>query len=156
MHDLFNIIKNNFELLCESATQKKITLSTNIQENTIAFGDVNMVDTIFRNLISNSIKYSHIGGQIRITCETEDGFRHIKFIDNGVGIKEKDIEKLFRIDTSFTRKGTSGETGTGLGLVLVKEFLEKNKGNIRVESSEGKGAVMHVYLPADSQIDTGK
>lgn len=145
--DLYHLISNNFILLNEAAQLKDITFSTNIAENTLAYGDVNMINTVFRNLISNAIKYSNKGGFIKAVHKIENGKNLIQIIDNGVGISKENLEKLFKIDSTFSKRGTAGETGTGLGLILVKEFVEKNNGKIWIESNPGNGSVFSFTLP---------
>lgn len=106
-----------------------------------------MTSTILRNLISNAIKYTSPGGEIKITAIQIPGNVEVSIIDNGVGILKESIEKLFRIQDSHSTKGTMKETGTGLGLLLCKEFIEKHDGKLWVESEPGKGSKFHFALP---------
>ena len=145
--DLYMIMKNNIDLLSETANLKNIKLVSNIAEKNYVYADPNMVDTIFRNLISNAIKFTNNGGIIKVSAEDEGNCYRISVEDNGVGMREENIRKLFRIDTTFSKKGTAGETGTGLGLILVREFLIKNSGDIRVESNLGEGTTFIFDLP---------
>lgn len=133
-----------FEL---SARKKKIKLFEDLKGGNIVYADANLVSTILRNLISNAIKFSPIGGWVKITSKEENGFIEVSVSDNGTGVKKENIEKLFRIDTHYTQKGTSNEQGTGLGLIIVKEFVEKNGGKIWVESEEKKGSTFKFTLP---------
>jgi len=98
-------------------------------------------------LVSNALKYTSNGGEVKISAQDSDDFIEITISDTGVGIKEEDIEKLFRIDVHHTTKGTAEETGTGLGLILCKKFIEKNGGKIWVESIFGKGSSFKYILP---------
>jgi len=109
-----------------------------------------MVKTIFRNLISNAIKFTPENGTITITATMDDLQVEITVSDTGVGISYENIPNLFRIDTSVSTKGTSNETGTGLGLILCKEFVEKHTGKIWVESEIDKGSKFKFTLPITS------
>ena len=102
---------------------------------------------ILRNLISNAIKFSHPGGEIFVSAEQNPNEILVSVKDGGVGITREDMTKLFRIDTNHTTLGTNREKGTGLGLLLCKEFIEKHGGKIWVESEEGKGSTFYFTLP---------
>ena len=106
-----------------------------------------MVEAIFRNLISNSIKFTHPGGRINISVREKNGFAEIKVQDNGVGISPLLLEKLFQIDQNISTAGTENEEGSGFGLILCKEFVEMNKGEISVDSKLGEGSVFSFILP---------
>jgi signal transduction histidine kinase len=106
-----------------------------------------MIETIMRNLISNSIKYSYSGGSIEVIIEEELSSYLISVSDHGVGIKSTALESLFRIDEGISINGTLNETGTGLGLILCKEFVEKHGGQIWAESEPGTGSKFTVSLP---------
>ena len=110
-----------------------------------------MINFIIRNLISNAIKFTPKNGEIKIydkkTESNRSGLLSVFIEDNGVGIAQKDIEKLFRIEESYTTRGTEKESGTGLGLILCKEFIEKHGGKIEVESELGKGSIFHFTIP---------
>lgn len=148
--NLFNIIDSMFEL-CEAAADKKgIELTSYVTEKAVVYADLNMVATIFRNLISNAIKFTKKEGRITVSSDIDGDFVKLYIADSGVGIKEEDINKLFKIDSTFTTRGTENEKGTGLGLILCKEFVEKNGGTITVSSEYGKGSVFVVTLPAYS------
>jgi signal transduction histidine kinase len=110
------------------------------------FADYKMIDTVLRNLISNSIKYTPPGGKIEIIVDVKNNNAVIFIKDNGVGIDEETQKKLFTIG-DIKSTGTSGEKGTGLGLLLCKDFIEKNKGTISVESSPGKGSTFIFTIP---------
>jgi two-component system, sensor histidine kinase and response regulator len=114
----------------------------------MTLADSNMVSAVFRNLISNAIKFTRPGGFITLSSRISGDFNEFTVEDNGVGIQKKDLEKLFRIDTKLYTKGTAEESGTGLGLILCKEFIEKNSGTIHVESEPGKGSRFIFTLPA--------
>lgn len=129
------------------AKQKGISLTNSVDEELHVFADLNMTKTIFRNLIQNAIKYTGIGGEINISAIENGKFVEIKFTDNGIGIPSDKISSLFSGDKSVSTQGTHGESGTGLGLALCKEFSEKNKGSIQVTSILGKGSSFIVSLP---------
>src|SRR6056297_225946 len=136
--DIEKLTQENISLLEDKAQQKNISLDSQVEPETFVYADSNMINTVIRNLISNAIKFTPDGGKIIIKAE-ESGEK-IKFsvVDNGVGIAKEDIPKLFNLTTNYTSEGTNAEVGTGLGLILCKEFIEKNNGNIWVESEEGK------------------
>jgi len=130
-----------------SALRKNIVLNFACAEDMQVFADRNMVFTILRNLISNSIKFTKPGGEVGILFEEEEN--HIKIIvyDTGIGMKKEDIDNLFLMDKNVTRKGTDNETGTGLGLILCKEFIEINNGTFAIESELNKGTKFIFNLP---------
>ena len=122
-------------------------------ENIIVQADFNMVDTVFRNLVSNALKFTNKGGKIFITVKVVDSTIEVSVKDTGVGIKPENVGKLFRVDQSYSTLGTEKEKGTGLGLVLCKEFIEKNKGKIWVKSKQGVGSEFYFTLPNISTED---
>jgi signal transduction histidine kinase len=126
-----------------------LTLILDITTDIIAYYDDFMIKTVARNLITNAVKFTPFGGFIRITGRQVNQNIEISIEDNGVGIKPDDLTKLFRIDQNHSTIGTSNETGTGLGLILCKEFVEKNGGKIWVESTYGSGSTFHFTLPLD-------
>lgn len=134
-------------LIAESANQKAIALSYTVDRDMRVYADPDMTDTILRNLISNAVKFTDVRGRITVSARSSDDEVEISVSDTGIGISEEDLPKLFRIDQVFKKEGTAGERGTGLGLILCKEFVEKNKGKIRVESEVGKGTTFRFTLP---------
>ncbi|MCD4834878.1 MAG: hypothetical protein K8R31_13860 [Bacteroidales bacterium] len=134
------MVDNTIDALMINIENKSIKININIDKKTIVFVDENMITTVIRNLISNAIKFTHPEGLISIRCVKKDEHVELSVIDNGVGIKKEDQKKLFRIDQHITTQGTSEEKGTGLGLILCKEFIEKNDGKIWVESELNKGS----------------
>jgi len=149
--DIAALAADNIDLLKEHAMKKNITVSCQIQANTYAFADKNMIGTVMRNLVSNAVKFTHPGGEVKITARTSstDSFIEITVSDNGVGIDPGDIAGLFRIDVQKKTRGTAREKGTGLGLILCKEFVEKNNGSIKVGSTPGKGSAFTFTLPVN-------
>jgi signal transduction histidine kinase len=118
-----------------------------IDQNLIVKADKDMITLVMRNLISNAIKFTNDGGKIMVVSNKKDGYVDISVEDNGVGISKEDISKLFRIDVQFTNPGTQNEPGTGLGLILCKEFIQKNEGRIWAESDLNKGSKFYFSLP---------
>ena len=124
-------------LFDEIARQKSISVTKNLPVSAPVFADKAMMGTIFRNLISNALKFTWQGGEVIISAEVGLSNLTVAISDNGIGIPKESIKRLFRIDQNFTTQGTGKESGTGLGLILCKEFVDKNKGKIWVESEEG-------------------
>jgi PAS domain S-box-containing protein len=149
--ELVALINEVTELLGESAQQKLITIHQELPRNMLVFIDKAMISTILRNLISNAIKFTRTGGRIVISAELKDAELIIAIRDNGVGIKKENIEKLFRIDESHSTPGTQNEKGTGLGLILCKEFIEKHGGKIWVESVVGKGSTFYFTIRKNNE-----
>lgn len=142
------IINNNFDLLKINADKKKIQLVNALNEEVFVYADINMISTILRNLISNAIKFTRENGIIKVYGQKyDDDFFQVTVEDNGVGIDPENIDKLFRIDSHYTTVGTTNEQGTGLGLIICKEFIEKHNGRIWVESQLGIGTKFHFTLP---------
>ncbi|MCF8356026.1 MAG: PAS domain S-box protein [Melioribacteraceae bacterium] len=134
-------------LLSQTALNKGIKLTSLINSDIHVKADINMLRTITRNLISNAIKFTNIGGKIIVKSKLLENFVELTVEDNGVGIKEENLQKLFSIDKSITTRGTAKEEGTGLGLLLCKEMIEKLGGDIRVESEVGKGSSFIYTIP---------
>lgn len=145
--DISQTINDNIELLEGSAFNKDITLQSFVNPDTFVMTDENMTSTVIRNLITNAIKFTNKNGTIKIKAEDQGNVIEISIIDNGVGIEEKNIAKLFKITSNLTSVGTSNETGTGLGLILCKEFINNCNGNIEVESEINKGTTFKFTLP---------
>ncbi len=129
------------------AKEKGISLTADVPKELTVFADEFMLDTVLRNLVNNAVKFTHNGGKIDIFAKQEDDFVHIIVSDNGVGIPKNKIGKLFKIESSFSTYGTNQEKGTGLGLILCKDFIERNNGTIYVESKVGEGTKFHIKLP---------
>jgi len=143
-----DITCSTLEHLSPLCSMKKILVDLKIPSKIKVYADKNMVETILRNLISNAIKYSSENDTITIDAYKEKGFVTLFVKDYGVGISSDLLPKLFSIDYKYSSKGTAGEEGTGLGLKLCKEFVEKNGGKIWVEKSEPKGSTFLFTLPA--------
>jgi len=145
--NLANLIDEIISLLKYSAGKKKIKLTTNIPHDLKVFADKNMLKTVLRNLVSNSIKYTKENGSITVSSTDHKNATQISISDTGIGINKENLEKLFLIENTISMSGTNNEKGTGLGLILCKEFIEKHKGKIWVESEVEKGSVFHFTLP---------
>ncbi|MBI1932263.1 MAG: PAS domain S-box protein [Ignavibacteriales bacterium] len=146
--ELMHLINDVIALYQVNAARKKISLQNTVEKNYTVNADKFMIETVLRNLVSNAIKFTPQGGVIKIKVDEENDDNLIIIVeDDGVGIKEDVIEKLFRIDSHITTKGTDKEKGTGLGLILCKEFIEKHNGTIWVESEIEKGSEFKFTLP---------
>ncbi|MFA5011042.1 MAG: ATP-binding protein [Ignavibacteria bacterium] len=145
--NLYSEVNSVIELLISNAIRKRISLINNVNKDIYIIADVNMLNSILQNLISNALKFTRQDGEVKIESETINGVVKVKIIDNGVGMDDVDIKKLFEIDQQYTRLGTMNEKGTGLGLLLCKEMIELNGGNISVESELGKGSKFIIELP---------
>ena len=126
--------------------EKEIQVENTIQLTCKVYADKDMIQLVFRNLISNAVKFSRPGGLITLSTTIEGNNTILYIEDNGVGISEANQKKLFELET-FTTKGTNNEQGTGLGLLLCKDFIEKNKGAIWVESELDKGSKFCIQIP---------
>ncbi|WP_372643533.1 ATP-binding protein [Ancylomarina sp.] len=137
MLELINESKNVFSHIAEG---KKIDIRVDIDAELPVCADISMISTVLRNLISNAIKFTHTGGQIIIRSEQLEHHLKVVVSDSGIGINESVIDKLFRIDEKHSTIGTHNEQGTGLGLILCKDFVERHEGQIWAESAEGIGS----------------
>ncbi|GAB6061265.1 sensor histidine kinase [Desulfonatronum parangueonense] len=153
---LIDPVKRNFELF-EAATQdKEITLHSEVAEETTVFADKLMLDTVIRNLLSNAIKFSRDGGKIDVSSTINGHMLTVAVRDNGIGIPPETLKDLFVLDRKNSKRGTAGEQGTGLGLLLCKEFTQKHGGRIWAESKHGEGSTFYFSLPTASseEIDS--
>ena len=145
--ELNAIVNEVIELLTDPAKQKGIAISNTIPQNLIVFADKTMISTVLRNLVSNAIKFTISGGHVNLSAQQVDDELLVSVSDNGVGIRKEAIPNLFLIEESKSTSGTDKETGTGLGLILCKEFVEKHGGRIWAESEEGVGSTFKFTLP---------
>lgn len=145
---LTELVEHNFKLYENIAQSKEIRLSNNVDSNVAVYADEAMLNTVFRNLISNAIKFTKKGGLMSISADVLESEVKVFFKDNGVGIKKEKIERLFRIDSNYRTNGTENEKGTGLGLFLCMEFIKQSGGEIIVTSTEGVGSTFTMNLPA--------
>jgi signal transduction histidine kinase len=142
-----DIFKNILETLKPNANSKNIAINYSTADHLNVFADADMLKTVLRNLVSNAIKFTNNGGTININAEENFENVTISVSDNGIGIPPDNLTKLFDIAQVLTTKGTAKETGTGLGLLLCKEFVEKHGGKIWVESEVNKGSDFKFTLP---------
>ncbi len=146
--NLFKIVSQSINTIYQRADQKGIKIVNDIDVKQEIIADERMVGTIIRNLLSNAVKYTNPEGKIIINSEIhEKDFIQVSVKDNGMGITEGDLDRLFKIEEKISRKGTEKEEGTGLGLLLCKEFVELHGGKIWVESKEGIGSTFYFTLP---------
>jgi PAS domain S-box-containing protein len=154
MISLHQIVKTNVDLFKFTAIKKDIILHTTVFEELEVFADQNMITTVIRNLISNGLKFTDRGGSVTISTTIDDGEVTIRVRDTGVGIDLKNIPSLFLLNESCSTPGTEQEVGTGLGLILCKEFVEINGGTIRVESKQKIGSTFSFTLPLNQPADS--
>lgn len=148
--DISILINDSITSLKDVAHTKNIKIITTVQSETYVYADEEMIKTIIRNLLTNAIKFSHPDGYVKITAEDSKENLKLSITDKGIGVKKELLNNLFRIDKSITTKGTLGEKGTGLGLILCKEFVEKNNGKLIVDSKEKEGSTFSIILPKES------
>ncbi len=148
--DIHSLTNESIELIKRKLGSKNIDLKVNVKKGTIAYADENMIKTVIRNLLSNAVKFTPENGIIEITCSDDTEFLKYSVKDSGIGIKKEDQNKLFRIDTHHTTPGLANEKGSGLGLILCKEFIEKNGGIISILSEPQKGTNIEFTLKKHS------
>ncbi len=146
-HNLMNIIKLAASDVSSQIAVKKITLNFSENCDISVCCDNNLLTTIIRNLLSNSVKFTNYGGKISVSCRMDDEFTYITVEDNGIGMDEETLNNLFKLDQTHSKLGTNKEVGTGLGLVICKEFVEKMNGDIFAESKLGEGSKFTIKLP---------
>lgn len=147
LFDLALLTRNNINFYTEKARQKGISLQAEVEEGALVFADKSMIQLVIRNLFNNAIKFCRENGRIRISAVGDDQYTTVCVSDTGVGIPAADMNRLFRLE-NFTTRGTNNEQGTGLGLMLCKEFVEKNSGTIWAESTAGEGSRFYFRLPS--------
>jgi PAS domain S-box-containing protein len=145
---LDEIVYDVAALLSPQANQKSIALENTVPLKTYIYADKDMIKTVVRNVLSNALKFTPSGGRIELSSQKHDAeMVELTVSDTGIGIKEEDLPKLFRIDVQHTHPGTAGELGTGLGLNLCKDLVKKNRGSIAVESEVGVGTIFRCTFP---------
>jgi signal transduction histidine kinase len=144
---LDKVVEEVVTVLSNRAVHKKQTITTEFDDGLVVHSDPQMVKSILINLVNNAIKFTPTGGKIRVGAISDEKALHIAVEDTGIGIPKEEIGNLFRLDSRFNRKGTEQEPGTGLGLVMVHEYVTMLGGNIEVESEEGKGSKFVVTMP---------
>ncbi len=147
-----NIILEIIKLKKPIAKSKNIALNYFSTDEIYVYADENMLKTILRNLISNAIKFTEIGGQIQVFALTKPEHVEITISDNGIGMNNVKLTELFKLNSNSSTLGTAKEKGSGLGLMLCKDFIEKHNGEIWVESKEGKGSDFKFTLPLEISV----
>ena len=145
--DLYDLVQENLRLFLPKAEQKQIALALRLSPETLIYADYSMISTVLRNLIANALKFTRPGGSVTFSAKQVGRTVVVAVADTGVGIAPDVLPQLFRIDVHYTKPGTAGEEGTGLGLILCKELVEKNAGQIWVESKAGAGTTFAFTLP---------
>lgn len=151
--NLIDVVLENYQLLKKSADLKNIKLHVLVDDNVILYADENMITTILRNLLTNAIKFTPQNGSITVASnDLNKDTVQVSVIDTGIGIEPERIDKIFRIAETSSTEGTEGEKGSGLGLILSKEFVEKHGGKIWVDSSPGAGTTFYFTLPKANNL----
>jgi signal transduction histidine kinase len=145
--DIKELALESLDLVSAQAARKNITINVDQIREVWLPADVNMIRTVLRNLLTNAIKFTPQNGYVSIGLSENEEFGMVTVQDNGVGMEKDKISTLFNMDTSHKTKGTDKEPGTGLGLILCKEFIERHGGTLEVESEPGKGSEFRVVLP---------
>lgn len=141
------VINNVIELFIYNANRKEINLTTDIKDDFYIFVNKNIIEIILRNLVDNAIKFTNQNGNVLITYEIKNNFADISVIDDGMGMTQEEINNIFKIDKKIKKTGTKSEEGTGLGLVICKEMIEKSGGELKIFSNEGKGSKFVLSIP---------
>lgn len=149
--NLKQLVEQNVSLLKENITKKNMTVEYKSTDYYDVYADLNMINTIIRNLLSNSIKFTPENGKIMISCSKNDNIVEFSITDNGIGMSKEEMDKLFRIDVHFSKSRSVGEEGSGIGLMLCKDLVERNWGKIWVESELNKGSTFHFTLKASDK-----
>ncbi len=145
--DIYDVVHQVIQLLANSAERKSIVLQNRTDSNLKVFCDRNMIITVLRNLITNSIKFSNTNSVVVIETYIEQEFVGVAVSDSGVGISPQNLERLFKLEETYSSEGTAHEKGSGLGLVICKEFIEKHKGRLYAKSELGVGSTFCFELP---------
>jgi signal transduction histidine kinase/ligand-binding sensor domain-containing protein len=145
--NLSSLVQENINLHRLLAEKKGIMLLSSEQNEVYAYGDRDMINSVIRNLVTNAVKFTDRDKKVEIQLKPGEKEIEVCIVDEGIGIPSEQLEKLFRIDEKFKSTGTAGEKGTGLGLIICKEFVEKNGGEITVQSAPGKGSVFSFTVP---------
>nr|MDA3861732.1 GAF domain-containing sensor histidine kinase [Melioribacteraceae bacterium] len=147
--NLYSLVQQNILLVNKSAEKKGIFLSNNVNVDIIVNADEDMLNTIVRNLLTNAIKFTTKNGQISVESISNNEMVEVQIKDSGVGMNNETVTKLFKLEDTQSTSGTENETGTGLGLILCKEFVEMNGGKIWVQSEIGKGSTFSCSVPVN-------
>jgi signal transduction histidine kinase len=153
--DFFNIkhmIDDKLKDLEEQIIEKNLKIMYNLNDQITAYADTNSIGEVIRNLLTNAVKFSYPKGTITLTVHEKKYMIELEICDEGVGISEDNLNKLFRLDSDYLSLGTAQEKGSGIGLLLCKEYIEKNNGKIWAESEEGKGSRFYFTLPKNNRL----
>lgn len=142
-----DLVSNTLMIMSPIAKNKDINLQWNVNDDIIATLDSNMIGSVLQNLVTNAIKFTERGGSVTVNAFAESNQLNFAVSDTGVGMDENRLNKLFKIDKNSSSRGTDDEVGTGLGLIICKEFIEAHQGKIWAESTLGKGSSFHFYIP---------
>lgn len=151
---IHTLVSENIGLLTGTAAQKNIQLINHVDDESMAYGDMDMINLVVRNLISNAIKFTPEQGVIELSSADDGDYCTIAVKDNGIGISAENQAKLFDSHLHPTTKGTGNEKGTGLGLLLCRDFISQNNGKIWVESTKGNGSTFYFSLPLEHEVRT--
>jgi signal transduction histidine kinase len=132
----------------QAASQKGLVLKNLVEEGVVVRADRESLDSVIRNLVSNAVKFTESGGKIELRSRTGNGLVEMEVADSGVGLGPEELDRLFNLETRFSEFGTAGEKGAGLGLIVSKELVEKNRGGLSVQSAPGSGTTFTISLPA--------
>jgi two-component system, sensor histidine kinase and response regulator len=142
------LLENTAQLLKQEIQKKNHQLKLDCPDDLEVYADQNMLKTVIRNMVANAIKFTRPGGKIDVTAlKTGNGDTEIIFKDTGIGMSETLLQSLFKIDSKTSRPGTDGESSTGLGLLLCKDFIQKHGGAIKAKSVAGEGTIFFVTFP---------
>ena len=151
--DINRMIEMGCDILMSNALFKDIKIEMELEQDCTGYGDFNLLDTVFRNLLSNAIKFTNKGGKIVVKSRKTETNIEVEILDNGIGIEKDAISKLFKIEHLYTTTGTNSEKGTGLGLIICKDFITLNDGIIWMESEVGKGSRFVFTVPRFEEKD---
>lgn len=150
--ELLPIINQEVSYLQLNADKKKITVRTQVKKSITAYADKNIISSVIRNLVNNAIKFTNTNGRVEISAKEVSNFIEVSITDSGIGIDYANLDSLFQLNNSISSKGTANEEGTGLGLLLCKEFVEMNNGKIWATSIKGEGSTFYFTIPRSKVI----
>jgi signal transduction histidine kinase len=152
LNDLYELIEDCIQMLLQQAEKKNIRIYGNVRKNTFAYFDLNMIDAVLRNILSNAIKFTNSEGTVIVSCQKITNEYLLSVRDNGIGMPTSVSDDLFDFTKQMSRIGTQGEEGSGLGLVICKDFIEKNGGRIWLESKPGLGTTFYFTIPVPCAV----
>ncbi len=154
--DLRSLVESVIDQIGLTATRKQIVISNNVPEGVMVLADETAVNSVLRNLLSNAVKFSHPGSSIEVGAKGRGGKVRVSVTDRGIGMSRHEVKSLFHMGTRLSKPGTSGEAGSGLGLLLAHELVRRGGGKLKVRSDEGKGTVFHFTLLRAKAARAGK